>query len=102
MGGDEGLLVNLIGYFREDAPEMLRKLSSAIEKGEAEQASRFAHSLKGLAANYDACFATDLAQEVETSCRQGDLSAAAASLNSLRQRVDELKVALEQWQSDHA
>lgn len=99
MGGDEGLLVNLIGYFHEDAPDLLKKLSAAIDQSDAEEATRFAHSLKGLCANYEAKVAVQRAQEVEDCCREGAMAAAKGQLDDLRQRVDELGVALKTWQS---
>ncbi len=99
MGGDKSLLVNLITYFQEDAPDLLQKLSAAIEHNNPEEATRFAHSLKGLCANFEANTAVEQSQDVENHCREGNLAAAKERLDGLRQRVDELEVALEAWQS---
>lgn len=102
MGGDQGLLVNLIGYFLEDAPELIEKLTTAIQINDSAEATRFAHSLKGLCANYEASAAVDRAQQIESFCREGDLTAATAQLDDLRRRVDELGGALQSWQAGRA
>lgn len=101
MGDDTGLLLNMIGYFTEDAPELLEKLTEAIDQDQQEEATRFAHSLKGLCSSYDADVAVATALDVETDCRQGDLSAAASKLDKLSQRLDELGVELETWRKAH-
>lgn len=101
MGDDTGLLLNMIGFFKEDAPELLEKLAEAIDQNQQEEATRFAHSLKGLCSNYDADAAVSTTLEVETDCRVGDLSAAKAKLEKLSQRLDDLGVELEIWRKAH-
>lgn len=101
MGHDADLLSNMIDYFQEDAPELLNKLSSTLKEGDCKEATRFAHSLKGLCANYDATEAIDAALKVEEACREQNASAAQTGLPLVRERIKELSVALKRWQALH-
>ena len=47
VGGDEGLLRELLRLFLDRAPEQLERLQAAIERGDGPAAARSAHLLKG-------------------------------------------------------
>lgn len=100
MGEDIGLLTNMIDYFQEDAPELLSKLAAALEENDGQEATRFAHSLKGMCAIYEATAAVDTALQIEENCRESDLTSARNSLPTLHKQIDELSVALKAWQKD--
>ncbi len=91
LGGDTRLFKDLIGFLHEDAPPLLVRLREAVGRGNAEQVARTAHSLKGLVVNFDAHTAAAAAQKVETMGLTGDLTGAAADVETLAVRVAELE-----------
>lgn len=54
MGGDQELLRDMAKFFIEDAPGLVAELEKAVATRSKEQVTRTAHSLKGLAANFEA------------------------------------------------
>ncbi|MFT5324156.1 MAG: two-component system sensor histidine kinase/response regulator [Planctomycetaceae bacterium] len=90
MGGDEELLAGLIECFIEDAPDLLRQLDEALKAEDAAEVARAAHSLKGLAANFEAIACRDSAVTIEQLGRDGDLSNVKAKLKTLKQDVSDL------------
>ncbi len=95
MGGDEELLDGLIECFIEDTPELLRQLDAALKNEDASEVARAAHSLKGLAANFEAIDCRDSAATIEQLSRGGDLSRVKAKLRMLKQNVSNLVVELQ-------
>lgn len=98
MGDDVGLLSNMIDYFVEDAPDLLSKLSSALNEADSGLATRYAHSLKGLMSNYDATAAVEEAKQVEDLCRKNRPAEAANFIDSLGLKIEQLSSALQAWQ----
>jgi two-component system, sensor histidine kinase and response regulator len=94
LDGDAELLSMLITVYLEDSMELLSRLSAAIEVRDAASAERAAHSLKGLASNFDAFPAVEAALVIETAARQGDWPAMTGGLPTLEQEVSRLRQAL--------
>ena len=94
MGGDTELLDGLMECFIEDAPDLIRQLDKALAAGDAAEVARFAHSLKGLAANFDAIACRDAAQLVEQIGFSNDLSNASPKIDQLKEQVTALLDAL--------
>jgi len=69
LGGDEGLLREMAAYFIEDVPLLSRRLLEALERGDFDEVVRSAHSIKSLAANFDANQAHQAAFAVERAGR---------------------------------
>lgn len=97
LGDDRELLQNMIGYFLEDAPELLGKLPSLVETRDWDEATRAAHSLKGLCSNFEAVTVTDTAREMEHACRARNGEVAEELLPTLSQQVEDLKTSLTNW-----
>jgi len=91
LGGDVRLFKDLIGFLLEDAPALLSKLREAVDRGNAAQVARAAHSLKGLVVNFDAHAAAGAAQELESKGLAGELGGAAADVDVLATHVAELE-----------
>lgn len=68
LGGDKRLLQELVKFFLEDFPGLLRTARAGLEKQDWPKVQRAAHSLKGLAANFTAEPAVQALQAVESSC----------------------------------
>lgn len=85
MGGDVTLLHDMARFFLEDTPEMMRTVEAEIV---GERASRAAHSIKGLAANFGAAPVVEVASELEAAAsaemERRDL------VRELHSRLDEL------------
>ncbi len=90
LGGDRNLLDDMIQFFREDAPDLLEEIRQGLEAGDAEVVRRASHSLKGLAANFEATRTEEAAGKVETDAEQGDLNAANTSFDALQREVQSL------------
>ncbi|MCA9187049.1 MAG: PAS domain S-box protein [Pirellulaceae bacterium] len=65
LGGDRNLLAESIGIFLDDYPELLSRLTTSLEQGNEAELRRAAHSLRGLAASFNATHAMHLAAKLE-------------------------------------
>ncbi len=71
LGQNDSLLKDLIDYFLQDYSDLLEECGKGIEAADADRVTRAAHTLKGLASNFDAAQAVAFAQEMETLGRAG-------------------------------
>ncbi len=97
LDGDEGLLVDLIGFFLEDYPSLVVKMEESATANDAPSLERAAHSMKGLVANFDASIARDIAQQIETAAKQRELHGISNLINDLKSAASELAVNLERY-----
>jgi HPt (histidine-containing phosphotransfer) domain-containing protein len=88
MGGDEGLLRDLAGFYLEDAPPLLDQFEEAIEHHDVGEAIRSAHTIKALSANFDAHALCALAHDAEHAARRGDLDAAGQLVPELHAGIE--------------
>lgn len=95
MGGSEELLGDMIQFFLDDSPLLLRAAAAAIQQQDAEELMRAAHSLKGLAATFDATHATSAATKLEEVGRTNRLNDAPEALVQLQTAIGELTAELE-------
>ena len=98
LDGDRELLLMLIGVYQEDSQALVERLLTAAEKRNAAEAERAAHSLKGLAANFDGGPAVQAALVIETAACQGEWPVAIAGLPTLEREVSRLRQALADFQ----
>jgi PAS domain S-box-containing protein len=73
--GEEGLAA-VIGTFLEEAPRLLGTLLESLDRGDAEEMRRCAHTLKSNAASFGASVLSDLCRDLESTGRRGDLTGA--------------------------
>jgi HPt (histidine-containing phosphotransfer) domain-containing protein len=73
---------------------MILDLESAMNEGDAEKLHRAAHSLKGMLGNYYAQRAFEQAKELDDRARAGALEEARKQFPELKQEVDRLRSAL--------
>jgi CheY-like chemotaxis protein/HPt (histidine-containing phosphotransfer) domain-containing protein len=95
-GGDEGWAVvgELIDAFLEDAPTEIATLRSAVERGDAAEARRVAHTLKSNGATFGAQAFSELCRKLEARGRQGGLDEAPALLEQAEAEWGRLREAL--------
>src|SRR5688500_2923408 len=80
LGGSVELLQQLVILYSEDAPQLLGELRDGAARGDLERLKRAAHTLKGLAANFEATPAAQAAFRVEQLAQANDLAAAIEQL----------------------
>ncbi len=84
LGLEEDEYLELIDLFVEVGTTDLDKLQSAIDDGNAEDAARAAHSLKGASGNLGLMEFSQIAKEIEEKGRNGQLEGTAEATQALR------------------
>ena len=84
LGLEEDEYLELIDLLVEVGTTDLDKLQSAIDDGNAEDAARAAHSLKGASGNLGLMEFSQIAKEIEEKGRSGQLEGAAEAIQALR------------------
>jgi HPt (histidine-containing phosphotransfer) domain-containing protein len=95
LGGSVELLQQLVILYSEDAPQLLGELRDGAARGDLERLKRAAHTLKGLAANFEATPAAQAAFRVEQLAQANDLAAAIEQLPAMEAEFDKLQRALD-------
>jgi HPt (histidine-containing phosphotransfer) domain-containing protein len=90
LGGDEGLLQELMTYFIEDSPGLLRALREALTVGNANGVQRSAHRLKSMAANFDALRPMAIAESIEQMAANAHLHLAPSLVSQLEVEIQSL------------
>jgi HPt (histidine-containing phosphotransfer) domain-containing protein len=102
MGADTDLLCTMVDYFLEDSLLLLLDLRQRISAGDALEASRVAHSLKGLCSNFEAEAATRAGAAVEAACMAATLQEASSLIPTLAEQLSQLSHALMEWKESHS
>jgi CheY-like chemotaxis protein len=84
VDGDRNLLGELVGVFAQETPRLLRGLEAALAAGDAPTVERLAHTLKGSVRPFEATTAFDLAHQVETAARHGNLDMCSQKLAAIK------------------
>jgi PAS domain S-box-containing protein len=95
-GGDEGreAVASLIDAFLDDGAAQVATLRAAVERGDADEAHRAAHTLKSNAATFGARSFSELCRELEALGRQGQLEAARPLLSQAEEQWERVRGAL--------
>ena len=99
LGGDQRLFDDLVRFFDEDTPGLLDEIRRGISLGDSERVTRSAHSLKGLAANFDAADATSAAARLLEIGRSRMDGQAVLALTDLEREISRLRAALAPYRS---
>jgi len=83
LGGDTGLLADVVQVFLLDCPARLAAIKQAIEDGDRDGIRSNAHALKGAAGNMSAAGLCEMARILERIGSEGRLDAAAAAWRRL-------------------
>ena len=98
VGGDRGLLKEIVALFRADAPGWLGELADALAAGDSVRLRRIAHTLKNSAGYFGAGSTYALALELEERGRNNDLTGAESIRERLVAEVARLDPALERFE----
>ena len=95
MQGDIELISELIGIFRQTAPDLLQALREAIQLEDTEELCKAAHRLRGAAGTIGASIVQREAHSLELIGKKGHLAEARVKLPCLEQMFEELWPALD-------
>jgi len=97
MAFDAQLFGEMIDLLREDGPRRMLELKAGLETGDLGRMHHAAHSLKGLAANFNASRTVQAAAHVEKLAKAGQSGdELAVAVAELREALDELLAELAQ------
>ena len=99
LGGSQELLQDMMRFFREDVGPLLDKIEHGLVKGDAASTKLASHSIKGLAASFDAFRVADVSRQIECLSAEGDLAGVKPLLPALREQVSELIVAFDAYEA---
>jgi len=92
--GSRSTATKIVGAFLGEAPGQIEALRRELESGNADDARRLAHTLKGAAANISAGALRAVALEAERAAREGRLACAVDLLPSMEAELHKLRNAL--------
>ncbi len=99
---DKDLLCDMIGFFVEDSPQLRKTLRKSYQQSDLPTLHRTAHSLKGLAANFDAHPTVAAARDLEEAAKQSDVEAIPLLLDRVDGHCDDLIAFLEDYRRSAA
>jgi two-component system, sensor histidine kinase and response regulator len=96
LGDDRELFQELASFFREDSPGLVDAIRTGLLVGDCAAIQHAAHSLRSLAANFDAEQVVATTLSMEQSCRIGEFQTVPALLARLETEVQSLRSALQE------
>jgi two-component system, sensor histidine kinase and response regulator len=100
LGGNKQLFEKLVHFYFDDAPQLVEKLRHAAVHGDVAQVERAAHTLKSLAANFEALSAARAALRVEEFAQARNLGSAIECIPELEKQLHRLDAALARYAED--
>lgn len=88
--GDEELLRDIISTFLDELPRIMQAIRAPIDVGETTELQRAVHTLKGSLGHFGAHDAYQVANQLETHVREGDMSGAVDSVPALEKAMAQL------------
>src|SRR5262245_21475475 len=100
LGGNRELFAKLVHFYFDDVPQLLQQLGTAAVHGDVGQVERSAHTLKSLAANFEALSAARAALRVEEFAQARNLGSAIECIPELEKQLHKLDAALVRYADD--
>lgn len=94
--GDTELVRGVIEAFLVDMPWQLDALRGCLDEGDGELAALKAHTIKGAAAIVGGELVREVAREVESAAKAGDLSGARRLVDSMEEELRSLQLSLQE------
>ena len=95
VDGDRQFLSELVGLLRGDYPDQIKTLREAAAQRDCDAVQEVGHALKGALSNLAAPLAAELAGEIESMGRNGDIALACAKANELEEEMNRVIEQLE-------
>jgi len=99
VGGDHGLMCEVIRVFLEDSPSRLAAINAAVEARDAEAIRTSAHAFKGAAGNLGANGLFEAAAVLERIGQEGRIDAAEAARRRLQMEAANVVDALRRYEA---
>lgn len=102
MGGDQDIAQMFMSMLPEQLPVDWQQFSAAVQARDAETASRGAHSIKGIARQAVASELAEVAQMLETDCKNADWVAVTGRLAAFESALKRFMADVDQYLLHHA
>jgi two-component system sensor histidine kinase/response regulator len=100
VDNDQELLRELLNIFKEDFPQMIRSLQSAVNAEDLKNSSRLSHTLKGMLSSLGATRAATASAKLEALSSAGETSSLEGAFNALEAEADRLLPELEAYMAE--
>ena len=90
VDNDQDLMRELLNIFKEDFPQSLQSLKTAVTFGDLKSASRLSHTLKGMLSSLGATRAAAAASQLEALSSAGETVPLRDALSALESEADRL------------
>ena len=97
VDNDQELMRELLNIFKEDFPQSLESLKTAVTSGDLKSASRLSHTLKGMLSSLGATRAAAAASQLEALCSAGETVPLRDALSALEIEAERLMPELEAY-----
>lgn len=101
LGNDQSLFEEMVEFFFADSPALLQQIREGVERNDARQVERSAHSLKGMASMFDAGRTVAAAAAIEELGRSQQLERVALLADRLDREVQSLTTAMAPLRAKH-
>lgn len=88
---DDDLMKEILAALVDDASSQIRKLGEALERSDAGECVRVAHSARGACGNVGAASLAELFSSIEQDARGGDLGSCRSNLDLLQGELERLR-----------
>jgi HPt (histidine-containing phosphotransfer) domain-containing protein len=96
VGGNRGLLRELVKLFLEDCPAWMTEIRATIDHRDVPRLTYCTHQLRGSVGNFGGSVAYERARQLEALARAGDLTAAANVYSLLEADIQQFQQTLTQ------
>jgi GAF domain-containing protein/CheY-like chemotaxis protein/HPt (histidine-containing phosphotransfer) domain-containing protein len=93
-GGDEEFVSELIEQFLADAPVLIDAARAGLQRDDADEVRRAAHTLKSNAATFGALDLADSSRALEEAAKQRTLGEGSSSVDAMAREFEAVRVAL--------
>ena len=90
----------MLQLYLETSPRLPSELESGVSAADPQVVQHAAHSLKGALQNLGATSGAQLALNLENIARSGDLNGSLESLAELKDELNRLQIALNDWSKE--
>ncbi len=100
VDNDQVLLRELLDIFKEDFPQTLRSLQTAVTAEDLKSSSRLSHTLKGMLSSLGAVRAAAAASRLEALSAAGETASLRAALKALESEGESLVPELDAYMTE--
>jgi two-component system, sensor histidine kinase and response regulator len=100
VDNDQELLLDLLNIFKEDFPQTMRSLESAVALGDLKNAARLGHTLKGMLSSLGGVRTAAAAARLEVVASAGETASLKGALDALECEAARLLPELEAYMAE--